>query len=227
MAHPVLIFDSGIGARAVDMALKARMPTLNTVLLEDTEGFPYGNKPNGWVEGRVLRLLEQAVQTHTPSAVVVACNTASFCAGARLTETLPCPVHLTFPPLSDAVRLTATRHLGILVTPLTAAHPAFKRRLQQIHAAGLQTTIIAETKLAEMAENYIKTREIPDLAQLQAMVLPLAASSRLDVCVLGCTHYGFLRPLIERAVGRELTFLDSAEHVAQRILGDLKQTARA
>jgi glutamate racemase len=41
------------------------------------------------------------------------------------------------------------------------------------------------------------------------------------VIVLGCTHYPFLRPLIERVVGPQVIVLDPAEAVArqtQRVL---------
>lgn len=220
---PILVFDSGVGARAVDMALKARMPRATTVVVTDHDGFPYGSKQPAWIEARVVDQLTAAMAQHAPSAIVLACNTASLCAGGAVQSALKdIPLYLTLPPLGDAVRYTATRQIGVLVTPVSAAHPLFKRRIAQLRDGGVQATIIADERLAIMAETYIANKTLPDLNALRDILSPVSAAPRMDVCVLGCTHYGFLRNLIEKTIGREMVFVDSAESVAQRIATDLK-----
>ncbi|HVT37107.1 MAG TPA: aspartate/glutamate racemase family protein, partial [Nevskiaceae bacterium] len=55
-------------------------------------------------------------------------------------------------------------------------------------------------------------------AQAQSLVerevSPLLAQGA-DVLVLGCTHYPFLRPLVERAAGPAVTVLDTGAAVAR------------
>ena len=55
---------------------------------------------------------------------------------------------------------------------------------------------------------------------------PLLAAG-IDELVLGCTHYPFLRPLIEQIVGPTVEIIDPAPAVArqtQRVIGETGQT---
>jgi glutamate racemase len=38
-----------------------------------------------------------------------------------------------------------------------------------------------------------------------------------DTIVLGCTHYPFVRPLIEEIVGKEITLIDTGAAVARQL----------
>ena len=42
-------------------------------------------------------------------------------------------------------------------------------------------------------------------------------SSGVDTLVLGCTHYPILRPVIERTLGNQITYVDSGEAVAETL----------
>lgn len=52
-----------------------------------------------------------------------------------------------------------------------------------------------------------------------ALAAPLA--SGVDEVALGCTHYGFLRPVLERLLPPGVEVLDAAEPVARRVLHQL------
>src|SRR5690606_34893693 len=55
-----------------------------------------------------------------------------------------------------------------------------------------------------------------------ALAEPLAAG--LDALALGCTHYGFLRPVLAEMLPSEVRVIDAAEAVARRTLAVLRES---
>jgi glutamate racemase len=51
---------------------------------------------------------------------------------------------------------------------------------------------------------------------LESYLKPLL-DARADTIVLGCTHYPFVRPLIEEIVGSEITLIDTGAAVARQL----------
>ena len=54
-----------------------------------------------------------------------------------------------------------------------------------------------------------------------ALAEPLAAG--LDALALGCTHYGFLRPVLSAALPESVRVIDAAEPVARRTRAVLRE----
>jgi glutamate racemase len=46
--------------------------------------------------------------------------------------------------------------------------------------------------------------------------------ARIDVLVLGCTHYPLLKPLLSRVMGPEVRLVDSAEETAKTVSQELE-----
>jgi len=63
-------------------------------------------------------------------------------------------------------------------------------------------------------------------ALLRGCLQPLL-DARIDVLVLGCTHYPFLLPAIARVVGPEVEVIDPAPAVARQVARVLAQRALA
>lgn len=80
---PIGVFDSGVGGLSVLRRIRADLPHEELLYVADSGHAPYGNKPAEFVVRRSLAitafLLEQGAK-----AVVVACNTATAAAIARL-----------------------------------------------------------------------------------------------------------------------------------------------
>jgi glutamate racemase len=69
--------------------------------------------------------------------------------------------------------------------------------------------------LAEAIE--FEGAESPRTLDLLARYLDPVRASEADVLGLGCTHYPFLRPAIERILGPHVRVYDSSEPVARRV----------
>ncbi|HEX7638916.1 MAG TPA: glutamate racemase, partial [Burkholderiaceae bacterium] len=209
------VFDSGAGGLSVLRAIRARLPQAELVYAADTGHAPYGDRHEAEIQERTRRvagfLRERGAQV-----VVIACNTATTvavqglrAAGERL------PIVGVEPGIKPAVALSTARRIGVLATTRTVASEKV-RRLVQDHGSGA-------TILLQACPGLANTIESPDAdgAGLAALVERYSAplrEARVDVAVLGCTHYVFARDLFERALPG-VHFVDTADAVA-------RQTAR-
>ncbi len=209
------IFDSGVGGLSVMQAIRARLPQAELLYAADTAYAPYGDRSEEFLcdrSERIARFLcDQGAQM-----VVVACNTATAAAVARLRATWPTlPVVGVEPGVKPAVAVSAAHRVGVLATTRTLASEKF-RKLAEAHAAGATLVLQPCPGLADAIEAADAQGSGLDVL-VERYCAPLRDAG-VDVAVLGCTHYVFARALFERALpGVEL--IDTAEAIA-------RQTAR-
>jgi glutamate racemase len=208
---PLGVFDSGLGGLTVVRALREALPGEDIVYLGDTARVPYGTKGAATVIRYALACAKHLVARGVKS-LVIACNTVSAVAPERLRIELDIPVLAVIEPgARAAVEATRTGRIGVLATAGTIASGAYPRAMAQCstrvdcigHAAPL---------LVPLAEEGWTEGEVPELV-VRRYIEPLA-NARVDVVLLGCTHYPLLRPVIEKAVreriGQHVTVVDSA-----------------
>ena len=209
------IFDSGVGGLSVLQAIRARLPHAELLYAADTAHAPYGDRSEDFLcdrSERIARFLcHQGAQM-----IVVACNTATAAAVARLRAAWPAmPVVGVEPGVKPAVALSAARRIGVLATTRTLASEKF-RRLAEAHADGATLVLQPCPGLADAME--AADAQGSGIEQLVDRYCVPLREAGVDVAVLGCTHYPFARALFERALpGVQL--VDTAEAIA-------RQTAR-
>lgn len=226
--HPVRvgIFDSGVGGLSVMQAIRSRLPHAELLYAADTAYAPYGDRSEEFLcdrSERIARFLcDQGAQM-----IVVACNTATAAAVARLRAASPTlPLVGVEPGVKPAVALSAARRIGVLATTRTLASEKF-RRLAEAHADGAKLVLQACPGLADAIEAADAQGSGLDVL-VDRYCAPLR-DARVDVAVLGCTHYVFARELFERALpGVQL--VDTAAAIARqtaRFAGELIDRGQA
>jgi glutamate racemase len=215
--HPVRvgIFDSGVGGLSVMQAIRARLPHAELLYAADTAYAPYGDRSEDFLCDRSERIA-RFLRDQGAQMIVVACNTATAAAVARLRATwTTLPVVGVEPGVKPAVALSAVHRVGVLATTRTLASEKF-RRLAEAHADGAKLVLQACPGLADAIEAADARGSGLDVL-VERYCAPLRDAG-VDVAVLGCTHYVFARELFERALpGVQL--IDTAEAIA-------RQTAR-
>ena len=209
------IFDSGVGGLSVMQAIRARLPHAELLYAADTAYAPYGDRSEEFLcdrSERIARFLcDQGAQM-----IVVACNTATAAAVARLRAASPTlPLVGVEPGVKPAVALSAARRIGVLATTRTLASEKF-RRLAEAHADGATLVLQPCPGLADAIEAADAAGSGLDVL-VERYCAPLRDAG-VDVAVLGCTHYVFARELFERALPG-VQWVDTAEAIA-------RQTAR-
>jgi len=214
MSARVGIFDSGVGGLSVAAALHRRQPDLRINYLADTAFFPYGGRDAEEVAQRALYLAGRLVEDGA-DALVVACNTASSAALERLREVFDLPIVGMEPPLKPAIEASRSGIVAVLATPGTARGERLAR-LHQRFAEGRQVFTLPMLGLADLVESGEIDGE--RVQEMLARALEEPVREGADAVALGCTHYGFLRPLLARILPADVQLIDAAEPVARHTL---------
>ncbi|MBI2372586.1 MAG: glutamate racemase [Deltaproteobacteria bacterium] len=211
----VAVFDSGVGGLTVLRAIHQRLPGISTSYLGDTARVPYGTRS----AETVVRYAENAarflVEREKPELFVVACNTASAVALPALEATLEVPVVGVIDPTADfAVKATRTGRIGVIGTQGTIRSEAYQRA---IAARSKDLFVVARPcpLFVPLAEEGWTHDEI-SAAIAERYLAPIRAE-RVDVLVLGCTHYPLLAQTLREVMGPDVTLVDAGRATADRV----------
>ena len=217
---PLGVFDSGIGGLTVARALFERLPRESVIYFGDTARVPYGPKSPETVRRYSAEILAYLIQRGV-KAVVVACNTSTAHALDSLRAQAPVPVvGVIEPGARAAVAATCSGTIGVIGTAGTIASGAYERAIRALRPDAAVHSVACPL-LAPLVEEGWFDRPATELIAGEYLA-PLKAA-RVDVLVLGCTHYPLLKPLLGRVMGPDVRLIDSAEETAgavERELGE-------
>ncbi|MPZ24029.1 MAG: glutamate racemase [Dehalococcoidia bacterium] len=217
--RPIGLFDSGIGGVAVLSEIRRLLPDESLVYFADAANFPYGPK----AEDEIKRLAAAATDVLLERGVkliVVACNTASTMALASLRSRYDVPFVGMVPAVKPASSLSRNGLVGILATEGTVQTSVLADLIRDF-ANGAVVNTTAAPGLAELVEAGAQDAAIAPV--LVGFLDPLIEAGS-DVVVLGCTHYFFLRHLIEKSLPAGTQVVDAAEPVARRVRQVLEES---
>ena len=215
-SSPIGFFDSGIGGLSVLQQVRKALPSENYLYYGDSKNAPYGIR-----EPREILALTTKAAEHLLGlgikALVLGCNTATGVALESLKNSLPIPVLGIQPALAAAQTLRKDGKILALATPATFKTERFKALHQQY---GEEVIVLPAPGLMDFVEKGELTGDKLD-AFLFGLFLPYAHTS-VDVIVLGCTHYPFLKEAIAKYFPTALQIDDSPRVAAE--LEDILQT---
>jgi glutamate racemase len=221
---PLGVFDSGLGGLTVVRALRETLPHERIIYLGDTARVPYGTRAESTVIKYAMGCARHLVLRGV-KAIIIACNTVSAVAPAKLRVELDLPILGVIEPGARAgVAASKRGRIGVLATTATIASGAYPRA---VAAASTRAEVVGQAAplLVPLAEEGWTEGEVPKLA-VRRYLEPLAAAG-VDVVLLGCTHYPLLRTTIEAEVrsllGAEARVVDSARAVAEEARDFLRE----
>jgi len=214
-SQPIGIFDSGAGGLSVFQDLVKLLPSESFIYFADSANCPYGSKSHAKIIELSSKITEFLISQNC-KVIVVACNTATAGAIDWLREHYSIPFIGMEPAIKPAALNTKTKSIGVLATAGT-----FKGRLyietSQKYASDVNVCYQVGAGLVELVEQGRKdTEEAEEL--LMKYIQPML-DCNIDQLVLGCTHYPFYKPLLNKILSDKVDVIDSSYAVA-------KQTAR-
>ena len=214
------IFDSGSGGLSVYREIVKLLPQERYVYFSDNAHCPYGEKTVAYIQERA-RTITEILLGLGADVIVVACNTATAAAIATLREEYPAiPFIGMEPAVKPAALGTETGVIGVLATAGTLKGSKYLNTRGQyqddvriVEHVGEGFVELVEKGILDGPEAY---------ATVKASLQPLLDAGA-DRIVLGCTHYPFLRPVIEAIAGPAVQVIDPAPAVARQTLRILEE----
>lgn len=213
--RPIGVLDSGVGGLSVAREIRRLLPHEDVVYLADQANCPYGPKSVERIRGLAVDAVARLAR-HDVKLVVVACNTISTAALGTLRAVYPMPFVGIVPAVKPACATTRTGTIAVLATEATLQTSSFEDLVAQF-GRGVRVLRQPCPEFVEIVERGDVDSPVAETI-VRRRVQPLVDNGA-DRIILGCTHFTFLRPLIERVVGARAEVVDASNAVA-------RQTAR-
>ena len=154
----ILVFDSGLGGMTVLREIVAARPDARYVYVADDAFFPYGHHTEQEIIARVVPLIGELIDRHTPDLVVIACNTASTLVMSYLRQAYKIPFVGTVPAIKPACARSKTKRVSVLGTKGTVQRE-YTRALIRDFAQGCEVTLVGSPELAALAERALRDQD--------------------------------------------------------------------
>ncbi|HEY7771562.1 MAG TPA: glutamate racemase [Marinagarivorans sp.] len=229
----IAFFDSGLGGLSIVRELFEhnqvhQLAMAQCSYIADTAAFPYGDKHDAWLTERVVRVIAASLAQIKPDIVVIACNTASTLALTRLRATFDVPFVGVVPAVKPAAQISPRGLIGVLATPATVARH-YTAQLIADYAPEHTVVLYGAAELVAQAENKLLGQPVDKGAIARALTALLeqgqgaltqatTAQPAIETIVLACTHFPLLREELIAACPYPVTWVDSGEAIARRVI---------
>ena len=216
------IFDSGSGGLSVFREIRRTMPHERYIYFSDNANCPYGSKSREFITGRAREITKMLIAKGA-DLIVIACNTATAAAIATLRKEFGIPFVGMEPAVKPAALGTRSGVIGVLATAGTLKASKYLDTRDR-YTKGLEVVEHTGQGFVELVES-LELDSPKAYDTVKASLQPLL-SAGADTIVLGCTHYPFLLPTMEKVsadLGYEVRFIDPAPAVARQVLKILEE----
>ena len=211
---PIGFFDSGVGGLSVMKEALKIMPNENYIYFGDSINAPYGIKSVEEVRDLTFKAVEFLLSKGV-KGIAIACNTATSAAVADLRVKYPnLPLVGIEPAVKPAVELKENGNILIMATPMTIREAKFNRLMDKyknraniipVPCPGLMEFIESGKLEGEEIERYLNER------------LMEYKESNISAIVLGCTHYPFIKPVLIKIFGENISIIDGGMGTAKEL----------
>lgn len=194
------LFDSGIGGLTVLRTLIKKYPHNDYIYYGDTLNLPYGSKTKEELFALASKNIEFLINKKV-DMIIIACGTVSSNCLNELKQQYQLPIYSIVEPTIDYLNNSNYHNIGVIATEATINSHIFKNNLNKT------VYEIKTPKLVPLIENN-------DLASIQAVLHEYLKDEidKIDVLVLGCTHYPIIKDQI-KAITNNISIIDMSDLV--------------
>lgn len=207
------IIDSGVGGLSIWQEIVKLLPRENIIYLADQKNFPYGVK-NSRILNKIVSKNIEFLASYNTKLVVLACNTATVYTINNLRKKYKLPIVGTVPVIKKAVEMSKNSRIGVIST-LATSRSRYQKNLIRTFAPNTKVYTQVLDQVISYAENLrLSSNQILPVLKKN---LSFLKEKKVDVLALGCTHYAFIKPHLEKFFGKEVLVLDSAGAIARHV----------
>ena len=213
------IMDSGCGGLSVFREIRKALPDERFIYYADNAFCPYGEKEPEFIIDR-CRAITDFFISKGAEIMVMACNTATAAAIATLRAEYGIPFIGMEPAVKPAALGTKTGVIGVLATAGTLKASKYLN-----NRGRFEDNVRIEEQVGKGFVELVESGDLdsPHAEQTVRASLQPLLDAGADTIVLGCTHYPFLLPLMQRIAGEETRFIDPAPAVTRQLLNVMKE----
>jgi glutamate racemase len=208
---PIGVLDSGVGGLSVLKVLHQMLPQEKFIYVGDTARTPYGSRS----EEEIRQFVEEIIswlESQGVKQVVIACNTLTMLGIDSLKKEHP--FELVGMSKGEQLLLAASKKkkIGVFATQFTISTEAHKKAILAADASA-EVYPMACPKFVPLIEG--EQFGNPEIEQAVAEYAAPLKEAGIDALILSCTHYPFIKDVVEAEFGSEVTVIDPAEATAK------------
>lgn len=218
-ALKIAFFDSGMGGLSVLHHARKVLPHEQFIFYADEDHVPYGTKTREQVQEYVGKafafLLKQDVK-----AIVVACNTATSVAVAKMRSIYDIPIIGMEPAAKKALDLDGTRRVLVTATPITVSGRKMELLIEKVD----KDHLVDRLALPELVR-FAERQEFESSAVTEYLREQLApfALENYSALVLGCTHFNYFKDTLRKLLPDNVRFVDGNEGTVNELKRRLQE----
>ena len=213
------IFDSGSGGLSVLREILKILPKERFLYYADTAFCPYGEKTPEFIQSRG-RAITDYLLGEGADIIVVACNTATAAAISTLRKEYAVKFIGMEPAVKPAALSSESGVIGVLATAGTLKGSKYLTT-KGLYEDNVKIVEHVGKGFVEIVENG--ELDGPKTMRVVRKSLQPLLDEGADRIVLGCTHYPFLRDVIQKIAGPSVQVIDPAPAVARHLLDVMKE----
>jgi glutamate racemase len=214
------VFDSGVGGLTVVREILKQMPYESVLYYADTAHVPYGSRNPEELKG-FAQVITSYLVTQGCKMIIIACNTSTSLAYESLKKSHSLPIiGVIEPGVQKALQTTKNLRIGVIGTEVTINSGAYQKLLR-IKNPTVQVYAAACPLFVPLVEKGMI--EDPDTEKVVYSCLKPLLAEKIDTLILGCTHYPFLQPVIEKIAGTGVKIVDPARETVTNVRDKLRE----
>lgn len=208
------IFDSGIGGLTVLKTFIDKYPNNEYIYYGDTLNLPYGNK----TKEELLELSDKDVAfliNKNVDIIIIACGTVSSNCLDYLKNKYNIPIYDIISPTLDYLNNSNYLNIGVIATNRTIDSHIFKNNLNknvyEINTPELVPIIESNNldNIENILDNYLKEDK-----------------NKIDILVLGCTHYPIIYNNINKYLNNKVSLLDMSIPLINKLSNNISNNKK-
>ncbi len=214
---PIGIFDSGIGGLTVVKEIRRFLPREDIVYFGDIARAPYGSKS----ENLVVKYSEEALSfllKKDVKLVIVACNTSASVSISSLKRIFPNIIDVIDPVIDEAIKL-AKKAIGVIGTKRTILSGIYEKKIKE-KKNGIEIFSKACPLFVPLIEEGWIDNPITKAICGEYLY---GFIEKIDVLILGCTHYPLIEKTIKEVIGNEIVLVNSSQATVSAVKSFLNE----
>lgn len=212
---PIAVFDSGVGGISVLRELVKILPNEDYIYYGDSKNAPYGMKDKETVKKLTIDAAEYLF-AQGAKGLVVACNTATSAAVRALRELYPeIPIVGIEPAVKPAATIKPNCRVLAMATPMTIREEKFQNLMAKYADQAAEIIPLPCPGLMDFVERGDLNSD--SLRSYLEELLFVHRIHPVDSVVLGCTHYPFVKDMIQEVLGPDVVVYDGGEGTAREM----------